>query len=314
MLCAGLLCGFSSHIWQIQITGNYQNTTPAIRRYLSEMEVSVGMPRKALDCQKIAAAIREEFPSITWVSAKIQGSRLLVSVRENETVSDKDSREETPCDLIASRQGKIVSIITRQGTPLKKAGETCEKGEVLVSAAVPIQNDSQEIVRYEYVKADADVILEYSLNYREEFPLTYRQRVYASKEKHSYALRIGSFRLGAAVPRARDCQDLVADQLVLAPTKGFARPILLERYTLRTYETATRVYTEEEAREKASLRLQKTLEKFLEKGLEISRNDVKITVDENSCISEGILAVRGEASQERPVTEFTQPEEREQKE
>ena len=41
-------------------------------------------------------------------------------------------------------------MITRTGTPVKKTGETCVKGEVLVRGTLDIQNDSKEIIRQEY--------------------------------------------------------------------------------------------------------------------------------------------------------------------
>ena len=311
LLCAGLLYGFSGHIWQIQITGNYSNSTPAIRDFLGEMDVILGTAKKDLNCAAISSAIREEFSNITWVSTKIDGTKLKITVKENNILSEMKAEESSPSDLIAAHSGRIVSMITRQGTPVKKVGELCEKGEVLVSGRIEIKNDSQEAVRYEYVKADADVIVEYRLQYKDQFPLKYQQRVYAEKEKKSYMVGIGRWRFGSAVPVAGENQDVVREQFVWAPSRGFSCPLILEKQRLRSYQITTRVYSREEAEEKAEGRLQAVLEKFLEKGVEISQNNVTITLNNNSCVSEGILVVQGESGEDRLIEDMAQPEERE---
>ena len=191
VLCMCLLYGFSTHIWQIQITGNHTNSTPAIRGYLDELEVFQGVQKNRLNCAKISAAIREEFQNITWVSTKIEGTKLLITVQENDIQAGTVKEDQAPSDLVAEHSGKIVSMVTRQGVPLKKPGDTCKKGETLVRGRVEIKNDSQEVVRYEYVDSDADVKIEYQLQYEDIFPLKYQERVYEKKEKHSYGYGLG---------------------------------------------------------------------------------------------------------------------------
>ena len=57
--------------------------------------------------------------------------------------------EAVPCDLIADLDGEIVSMTTRSGVPKMKTGDTCQKGDLLISGIVEILNDSQEVVRTE---------------------------------------------------------------------------------------------------------------------------------------------------------------------
>ena len=311
LLCAGLLYGFSGHIWQIQITGNYTNSTPAIRDFLGQQDVVWGVAKKKLNCARISASIREEFSTVTWVSAKIDGTKLKITIKENSISEETKSAGEAPSDLVAEHSGKIVSMVTRQGTPVKKVGELCRTGEVLVSGKIEIKNDSQEVVRNEYVKADADVIVEYRLQYRDSFPMKYEQRIYEEKERVSYALGIGGWRIGSAVPVAEKNQDVVREQFIWEPSREFTHPVFFEKQRKRNFQTVSRTYSKEEAKEKAKVRLEAVLENFLEKGVEISQNNVKITLNQNSCVSEGILVVQGEAGTEWLITEQTQPEERE---
>ena len=62
-------------------------------------------------------------------------------------------------------------MIVRRGIPVKKPGDSCKKGELLVSGELHIMNDSQEVLRKEYVHADADILFPDQISYYQEFPL-----------------------------------------------------------------------------------------------------------------------------------------------
>ena len=156
--------------------GNVYNSTQTILNYLEELDVRHGVLKKDLDCSYIAAQMREEFPDITWVSAKISGSRLILEIKENGALEESKEAENTvPVDLTAQTSGTIVSMVTRQGTPLKRQGDTCAAGEVLVSGRLDIKNDSGEIIGYEYTQADGDIYIQHDLEYYQEFSMDYEK-------------------------------------------------------------------------------------------------------------------------------------------
>ena len=82
------------------------------------------------------------------------------------------------------------SIITRSGVPLAEPGDICRAGDVLVSGQVPIKNDSGEIIRYEPVQADADIVIRWTSYYYDEFTRQYTRRTYLEEEKNSSFRRI----------------------------------------------------------------------------------------------------------------------------
>lgn len=83
--------------------------------------------------------------------------------------------------------GIVESVVTRQGTPLIKSGEEVKKGQELISGIVNITDDSQEVVRYEYVQADADVYVRYTIDYYDTFPLTIEKK-FTGKKKNGVFL------------------------------------------------------------------------------------------------------------------------------
>ena len=72
----------------------------------------------------------------------------------------------------------------------------------------------------------------------------------------------------------------------------------------------TREYTEEEVRALAWRTLQLYEEKLIEKGVQISANNVKIEVDHETCISKGSLEIIEKTGREVPIERREQPEER----
>ena len=63
------------------------------------------------------------------------------------------------------------------------SGDTCKKGDILVSGVLELKNDSQEVYQYQYVKADADVYIQYKLAYYHEVPMEYQEEVFAGTEE-----------------------------------------------------------------------------------------------------------------------------------
>ena len=70
-----------------------------------------GIRKGRIDCEELESSIRSAFPEITWVSARISGTRLLVQVKENEVLSEIPPKNETPCDLTADYDGTITNMI-----------------------------------------------------------------------------------------------------------------------------------------------------------------------------------------------------------
>lgn len=107
----------SGRIWNIHVEGNKRNSTSEILTFLEKEGITHGMSKHKIDCGEIASLVRRKYQDIAWVSARIQGTRLILTVQEGILTEDA-GESETPCDLSADRTGTIVKMITRQGIPL----------------------------------------------------------------------------------------------------------------------------------------------------------------------------------------------------
>ena len=174
----------TGRIWNIHIEGNVRNSTGEILDFLDKQDINHGMSKKKINCSEVAAAVRKNFPEITWVSARIEGTRLILNIQEG-IIPQKTNSNTSPCNLLADKDGVITDMIVRRGIPVKKPGDSCKKGELLVSGELHIMNDSQEVLRKEYVHADADIFISRQISYYQEFPLKYRTEIPAGKRKRN---------------------------------------------------------------------------------------------------------------------------------
>lgn len=82
-------------------------------QFLQEENVYYGTYTGQVDIDAVEKKLRDTYPFLTWVSLRVQGTRLYVSVRENDQLLLQEETEQRPCDLIATMDG---------------AGIDCDKG------------------------------------------------------------------------------------------------------------------------------------------------------------------------------------------
>ena len=219
----------------------------------------------------------------------------------------KQQTELPPCDLKAETEGEIVKMITRAGTPLMKAGDVCKQGDILVSGKVPIINDSKEMIRESYVHADADIYVRHFVSYYYEFPLIYEKEIPEEKTGKTYGLRIGKW-YASFYRGAEKGWKTVTEEFPLRITENFCLPVSLYSFTSTRYKKIKSVYTKEEAEQLAEKKLHLFEKKLMEKGVQISENNVKIDVNHTVCTSSGKLIVIEKTGREAPVQQEEEKE------
>lgn len=280
-------------IWDIQVSGNYQISDDSFTDFLNRYQVKVGMKKQELNIEELEKEIRRTFPQVTWTSARLSGTKLLIEVKENDApILATLQEQEEGADLISEYEGTIVSIIVRKGVPKVKIGDTVEKDTVLVEGSVPVFNEDATVREYQYVNADADIILEHTRKFRGKLPFDYVSREYTGRTKKSHFLRIGEKKIG--IPGNRPF--LVYDSVIKE-----SRPLLFEKlsipvyrvdYTYREYQDKEHEYTLKEAKALLLEKCNRFLTSLDEKGVQIIEKNVKIDTRSGAWIVEGDFLVR----------------------
>lgn len=291
-----LLFVLSRFIWNISFSGNLLFTDDMLTGQLREIGVCYGMPKRGVDCDRIEEELRSRCSRIVWVSAHVSGTRLQIRIRENETADGIPLREESPRNLVAETAGTVVSILVRAGKAAVQPGDEVEKGQILVEGMLPVTNDSGEVERTLFVRADADIRLRTTKIYREWVPHFQTVRSYTGKKQRGFRLRAGAVDILTMPPLAgKRNWDLtgVSRQIVLFG--DFFLPVWTEAITAREYEKVERKRTKTELNDLTKAVHERKLQKLTEKGVQIIENDVKILDNSNGWIICGSMTVEEEA-------------------
>ena len=291
-----LLFVLSRFIWNISFSGNLLFTDDMLTGQLREIGVCYGMPKRGVACDRIEEDLRSRCSRIVWVSAHVSGTRLQIRIRENETADGIPLREESPRNLVAETAGTVVSILVRAGKAVVQPGDEVEKGQILVEGMLPVTNDSGEVERTLFVRADADIRLRTTKIYREWVPHFQTVRSYTGKMQRGFRLRAGAVDILAMPPLAgKQNWDLtgVSRQIVLFG--DFFLPVWTEAITAREYEKVERKRTKTELNDLTKAVHERKLQKLTEKGVQIIENDVKILDNSNGWIICGSMTVEEEA-------------------
>ena len=309
LLCIAFLYIMSLYIWNIHIEGNYSRTTDVILDYLESEHIVHGMRKSQVDCKQIQSMIRIEFPDIIWVSAEIRGTRLLIHVRENtdDIPQEPQGDEEGPRDIIAGREGLITSVLVRSGVAQVQAGDEVERGTPLVSGRIEIQNDAGEVTGYQYTAADADIYARTSYIYYDEFVLSHETREPTGKKRFGVYAKLGNKSLSLDLKPGYEDFRVLHTEYPVKITENFYLPLVFGLRRYEECETYTESYSKEEARAIAEANLNEFLENLIQKGVQITENNVKIEVGRNTCTAYGTITAVEEIGSFAPTEVFEEP-------
>ena len=306
--CLAFLLIMSRFIWAIDIEGNRAVTDDMLLDFLSENGVTYGTAENAVDLERLEETLRETFDEVTWASITMEGTRLSVNIRENDLMMTREEAEEAlkgypGSDLLATQDGTVVSILTRQGVPQVTAGTEVKKGDLLVSGAVPVPADDGSVKEYQYCHADADVVIAYETAFEERLPLNYEYKNYTGRQRRDFYLCFGEKRL---VFRPGPCRflkyDTVTQENQLKVLGQIFLPVSWGFEVNREYVTVEAVYQEEQAVRILEERLEKKIEGLYDLGVQIMQKNVTINTVGGSVFLNASLDVEGKTGQSRPLS------------
>ncbi len=300
-------------IWDITLEGNYRFTDDMLLHYLDTQDIRYGIRKSTVDCSQLEESIRSTYPEILWVSARVSGTRLMIRIKENDVVGQIPEREDSPRDLVSTKAGVITKMIVRRGKAQVSIGDTVEEGQVLVSGIVPICGDAGELIREQYVHADADVFARTQVVVKESLPEMVQERSETGRVRHGLHLRIGSGSFVWMLPKQGDLLwKITMDSRQLTVFGDFYLPVWLDRMEAREYQLYERCPTKEELNQKKEQFQAEMVQNFMEKGVAIIENNVKILDMDGGYELEGSFVLEEPVTAGREIImteEYGQPDE-----
>lgn len=299
----------SQFIWMVDVSGNSHYSTQVLTDYLQQESIGYGTPKKNINCEKVEMILRDHFPDIIWVSARVAGTRLCLEVEEllpGATASLQETQTEAT-DLLADVSGTVDSIVVRRGTPLVKKGEVVDVGTPLVSGQLKLESDNGESMTYEYCNADADVFIRTILPFETKFPT--EKTVYRKTGKNRIAIVFigGKYQISLL---DRQIKGFLVNSNYQYPCigKDFYLPVQVIVRKKESYREEKKPYSESEIERLAEAKLADYCKKLVEKGIQISRKSVIINRSDTEISVQGSLEVVVKATCRTETEKMTRQE------
>ena len=309
ILFSSVIYSFSFFIWDISITGEDIYTDEQIIKKLEEYNIKPGTCINKINCEKLEKNLRKEFEDIAWISCEIKGTRLNINLVE--TIAPDDIKENRyPCNIVAVKDGIISDIYIESGTRVKEKGDEVKKGDILITGAVNLYNDYDELIETSYVPANGNVYAVVNYEYDDSFELDYYEKEYTGKEKTDYGLALAGNCFNHFKPKIKyNNYDIISIEKKIKIGPYFYLPFSLKKNCIKEYEPVLKKYDNKEAKIKARTKLNLYIDELNKKGVEILENNVKIEIDKNKCRAHGTIVTRELIGVPADITILNQGEE-----
>lgn len=292
-ICLTMLYLVTDYVWAIEYVGNMQVSDDELTDFLKEEGISYGMKKKQLDCEEKEKKLRTAFPNVTWTSIYFEGTKLYVEIKENEK-AEPVKQETQGMDMVATEDGTIVSIITRNGIPKVKIGDTVEKGQLLVAGDVPVYDEGQNVIDYQIYQADADIRIRTPITYYEKLGETYSVIVYTGKNKKGVFAEIpGLYFESPMLLNRKAAYEVLREKKQIKLLDNLYLPVFYGTIKKREYHLQYLTYTQEEMQQILSEHFEKFILCLQEKGVQIIEKNVKMVKNRKSMeINADILVIK----------------------
>lgn len=290
IICMAIVFLLSLFIWKIDIEGNSMYTDEQLVRFLNGQSHFVGMWKKDVKCSDLEKILLKNYNNINWVTCEMAGTRLHIQIEEGKNNIEIEDVSR-PCDILSSKKGVVVSIVTRTGTPLVVKGDVVEEGDVLVSGTLEIK-ELEEIRAIEFTHADADIYLKTIYNYQDGIDFKYVNKLYTNNKKKDNGIKIGNLEINLIKPRIKYRNyDKITTSEEICLFDNFYLPISIDKTSYEEYKIIEETYTKEEALKIINENITRYLQKLEDSNKQVVSNEIDINETQDGIVADGIIVV-----------------------
>ncbi len=147
--CFLILVFSSTFIFSIEIIGNEELEKSEIISSLNELGLKPGTNKYLVNLKEIETELILDVDQIAWVGIEVRGIRAKVEIVEKRLAPDKIDKN-TPCNVIAKKNGVIEKVIARNGDAVVEEGDIVTKGDMLINGVVQRENMDEPMFVHSY--------------------------------------------------------------------------------------------------------------------------------------------------------------------
>ncbi|MBQ1171228.1 MAG: sporulation protein YqfD [Lachnospiraceae bacterium] len=276
-LCAFSLFLTTRFLWSFEISGNRTLTKDIYMDFLKNENIFYGTPIHDINTSELEKQLRNQYDYITWASFQVNGTRLVLTVKENSgIISEAGKNTESSCDICASVSGVITKMVTRTGTPLVGVGSIVSSGDILISGLIPVYNDDETIKTIHKTKADGDIVIESNLEYKDEQLFRVNHKLYTGRESRKLILAYKDHEFHIQLPEEYEKYDIMSQNKIISFETYQYVPIYLGYERFMEYTNTEEILNKDMALCRINDRFLDFCKTLNQKGIQIIKKDVKI--------------------------------------
>ena len=262
-------------IFKVEIKTNNENIKKILSSELDKYNLTTMRLKKSHDkVEKIVTKILEDNKeTIKWLEIKYDGLIMIVNV--TEVITEENTEKYDNCNIIASKDAKIVSTNIYRGVQLKEINDYVNKGDIILSGSI-VHNEEVKNT----VCASGKIYGEVWYKVKVEYPFQENIREYTGKNRYNLSIKINDDSYKIFKGRLKIYEEELKN---LYKLNDFEINLVKEK----EYVEKTNKLTEEEAynkaiskvEEKIKLMLDEDEKILLKKVLKKEVNDSKIYLE-----------------------------------
>ncbi|MBO5797222.1 MAG: sporulation protein YqfD, partial [Clostridia bacterium] len=136
-----LLLFLSGRIWSLDMRGLETADEGALRGLLAEHGVTVGGAKARVDSEAIRLDALTRLTDISWLAVNLDGCVAEIEVREMNR-SETPTESTAPSNLVAARDGIVLSVEVTGGTATVQVGDAVAEGGMLASGIIVTERET----------------------------------------------------------------------------------------------------------------------------------------------------------------------------
>ena len=281
-----ILFTLSNFIWNIEVTGTSNISKKEILETLKENGLKIGMAKNKIDTQKIINSIRLNRDDVAWVGIGITGTNATVKIVEAD-LKPEIIDENDYCNIVSKKEGLIVKVTAKNGTPLVKKDDIVKKGSILIAGYI-----EGKYTGTRYVHSEGEVLAKVWYSKKDKIELQKQEYKQTGKNESKYSIRIKNFviNLYKTLPNFEN-YDTIIEEKKLKIFSNFYLPIEIIKNTYYETELQEKEYTKEEAKEILIQQLEEQLKEEIKEPEKITNKQINVYENDDSTEIELIYEV-----------------------
>lgn len=297
VIALAIIIVLTSFVWSINIKGNESTSIEEILGELENLGVKPGTFKGNVNIEEIKKQLLTQIDYLTFVSAEVKGTRLIIEIKESETrleIVNKDF----PCNIIAGRKAVIEKIVAKNGKSVVKKGDIVLEGQMLITGVIQHESMEEPLL----VHSEGEVFGKTWYNKEISEPISKNIKEETGKVHITKEIKIGDKRvhlISGEIPFENYVEEIEARKII--DWKEFSLPLEIIEHKYKEVKVKKVTQNVDALKQKVSVIAVQDLMKELSEDARVISKDVQYSIVDNVLITKITIEVIKEIGKKQKI-------------